>query len=145
MVKMTNENDSTYRRNMSFLAPGMKNNNVITGGQAFKHYISRCIVVWMLKNGVPANLIDEAFFGIRITLDDLNCRVEASVKKFSCETDVPIVFQEAWFSEKLRADLFLPKTGDVIEIADSEEEKSLKLKERAYKNMDGLSFYALRV
>jgi len=127
--------------------------------ESWEHYIGKCIIVRLLKEGIPSNMLNEYFhnFPIFIGEDDDPCltyQLGILSKKFVSlhnqklkKWEIPKIYTEARFSKRLRGDIFVAASVEgriVIEIADTETKKQLEWKERAYKNM-GIGFLVVRI
>jgi len=115
-------------------------------GENWKHYLAKCVIVRLLKQGVLPTMFDALF--IRDVLFTgwnepkfLNLN-SPRLKKWQ----VPKVYTEARFSSKIIADILAITIDGVyaIEIIESETEKSLKRKRRNYTNL-GIEMIEVRI
>ena len=130
--------------------------------EGWAHYLAKCIIVRLLKEGVFINWIPNILNQYIIPTEFLANSKYASFEDFGKHYEqnstsqklkkwqTPFVYTEARFSKNLITDI-LAVTIDgiyVIEIIDNETEKSLKGKRRLYKNMgmnEGLKFNLIEV
>ena len=118
------------------------NSTPINTNQSFSHYYVGCLVDWMLAKGVPANVLPD--FWKKDNQDDIHSFIKKHGQRFRNKWERPQVIAEAHFGVKLRADRFILDTGEIIEIADSEDQASLDRKHRMYNNI-GLKFIVIRI
>ena len=118
------------------------------------HYLAKCMIVRLLKEGVPPNAIPEYFQGRDLCVSVPGIRLIASKEAVSLKRwHRPKVYTEARFTGRLgsavshRADIFVAASVEgrsVIEIVDSEDKGSLDRK-RNYFEKRGIKFYEVRI
>lgn len=114
----------------------------VNTNQSYSHYYVGCVVDWMLAKGVPANVLPD--FWEEDNRDDIESFIKKHGQRFRHKWERPQIVSEAIFSTKLRADRFVLDTGEIIEIAESEDQSSLDKKHKLYNNM-GLEFVVVKI
>lgn len=119
---------------------------------SIKHEAAKFYISWMIRKGVPIDsMLVTIYKGVAThklkrprDIDLAEYITDNFGQKFSRKWQRPQIVTEARFSKRLRADIFVLDTGEVIEIAQTESERSLNRKRKIYENM-GLKFYVVRV
>ena len=114
-------------------------------GEGWGHYIAKCLIVRLLKEGVPVNLILDAmgeFMYAHVNLRFITNKYKVKHKNW----ELPKVFTEAKFG-KQTADIFISSSLEgraVIEIVDNEVDKSIERKKKYFKGKK-IAFYVVKV
>ena len=114
--------------------------------ESWEHYIAKCIVVRLLKEGIPTSNIKNPFEAVFQRLFHRSpeefLKEQIKLKSF----EIPKIYTEADFGEH-EADIFIAASLEgraVIEIVDSENDESLE-KKREYFKKRGIKFYEVRI
>jgi len=96
-------------------------------GNSIEHEMAKFICVWLIRNGVPTDLLQGSFKWNKLTEGEVNWksvplqefadRTKNLGQKFKHEWERPVIITEARFKGgKRRADIFILDTGECIEI-----------------------------
>jgi len=93
---------------------------------SFKHELGKFLALWMIRNKVPANQLEDVFDRLRgdKRFKEFIKMINEIVKEFEVKEMVrPAVVTEARFKIGRRADLFVLDTKEIIEIETSRRRK----------------------